>query len=48
MMTSISLASFFSGEAIAGGMPAHQVASFVGLLTMAPIALWLWATRKWK
>ncbi|MBZ2186486.1 MAG: MFS transporter [Bryobacter sp.] len=48
MMTSISLASFFSGEAIDGGMPAQQVASFVGLLTMAPIALWLWATRKWK
>jgi MFS family permease len=48
MMTSISLSSFLAGEAIDRGMPAQQVASYVGLLTIAPIALWLWATRKWR
>jgi MFS family permease len=48
MMTSISLSSFFSGEAIDRGMPAQQVAVCVAALTLMPVLLWLWATRKWS
>ena len=48
MMTSISLSSFFSGEAIDRGMPAQQVAICVAGLTVVPVLLWLWATRKWS
>ncbi len=48
MMTSISISSFLSGEAIDRGMPAQQVAIYVALLTLVPILLWLWATRKWS
>ncbi len=48
MMTSISLSSFFSGEAIDRGMPAQQVAICVSVLTLLPVLLWLWATRKWS
>lgn len=48
MMTSISLSSYLSGEAIDRGMPAQQVAICVAGLTLMPILLWLWATRKWS
>jgi MFS family permease len=48
MMTSISLSSFFSGEAIDRGIPAQQVAIYVAMLTLAPVLLWLWTTRKWS
>jgi hypothetical protein len=48
MMTSISLSSYFSGEAIDRGMPAQQVAICVSALTVMPVLLWLWATRKWS
>ncbi len=48
MMTSISLSSYFSGEAIDRGIPAQQVAICVSALTVLPVLLWLWATRKWS
>lgn len=48
MMTSISLSSFFSGEAIDRGVPAQHVAICVALLTVLPVMLWLWTTRKWS
>lgn len=48
MMTSISLSSYFAGEAIDRGVAAQAVAGYVGMLTMVPIGLWLWTTRRWK
>jgi hypothetical protein len=48
MMTSISLSSFFAGEAIDAGVPAQRVATYVAALTILPILLWLWATRRWS
>jgi hypothetical protein len=48
MMTSISLSSYFSGEAIDRGIPAQSVATWVAALTLAPVGLWLWTTRKWS
>jgi hypothetical protein len=48
MMTSISVSSFLAGEAIDRGMAAQTVAMLVAGLTVLPMGLWLWATRKWK
>lgn len=48
MMTSISLTSFFAGEAIDSGVPPQTVALYIGVLTLTPIAVWLWLTRRWK
>ena len=48
MMTSISVSSFCSGEAIDRGIPPQHVAMWVSGLTLTPILLWLWATRKWS
>lgn len=48
MMTSISLSSFFAGEAIDKGLPAQTVALCVATLTLLPVAFWLWATRRWS
>lgn len=48
MMTSISLTSFFAGEAIDNGMSPQSVAIYIGLLTLTPISVWLWLTRRWK
>lgn len=48
MMTSISLSSFFAGEAIDSGIPAQRVATYVAALTALPVLLWLWATRQWS
>jgi len=48
MMTSISVSSFLSGEAIDRGVSPQQVAMWVSGLTLMPILLWLWATRKWS
>jgi MFS family permease len=46
MMTSISLSSYLSGEAIDRGVAPQTVASFVGLFTVVPILLWLFTTRE--
>lgn len=48
MMTSISLTSFFAGEAIDHGISPQRVAFAIGLLTLSPICLWLWLTRRWR
>jgi len=48
MMTSISLSSYAAGEAIDRGIQPQTVAICVGALTLAPILLWLWSTRKWS
>ncbi len=48
MMTSISISSFAAGVAIDAGVAAQTVAGWVGGLTLVPIILWLWATRKWS
>jgi MFS family permease len=48
MMMTISLTSFFAGEAIDRGMPPQTVAFYVGALTLTPIGLWLWLTRRWR
>ncbi len=48
MMTSISLSSFGAGVAIDAGVGAQTVAGWVGGLTLAPVLLWLWTTRRWS
>lgn len=48
MMTTISLSSFFAGEAIDAGIGPQRVAMYVAALTMLPVALWLYTTRKWS
>jgi MFS family permease len=48
MMTTISLSSFLAGEAIDRGIAPQRVAMLVAGLTVLPMGLWLWATRKWK
>jgi hypothetical protein len=48
MMISISLTSFFAGEAIDRGTSAQTVATFVGFLSLLPVLVWLLLTRKWS
>ena len=48
MMTSISVSSFAAGVAIDAGVSAQTVAGWVGGLTLAPVLLWLWTTRRWS
>ncbi len=48
MMTTISLSSYFSGVAIDQGLSAQRVAMLVAGITLLPISLWLWMTRRWS
>ncbi len=48
MMTSITVTSFLAGEAIDRGLSAQQVATAVGLFSLAPALAWALLTRRWS